>query len=199
VLVLLRIFKKKRWLNFEEAVDRYKPFHTVYYGIIDIHPKDIIGLSLPEKQIKNDHKMLKLRELVSNNGWNDPHPSDLHLYHLPNGKFTVCSGGNHRSFLANELMIPKIKAYVTILIPRKSIDDEIKSKMEYYLFKEEEYEKEAIRISDWLNEKEIYRDDYIEEVNLLNDYNNRARKMYDKQKEILLELAHNLKILPKKI
>ncbi|MCK6075394.1 hypothetical protein [Paenibacillus silvae] len=85
------------------------------------HTKDIIGLGLQPKDIANVNKMKRLRQSVATKSWKDESPIDLHLYIIPEGKYTVCSGGNHRPYLANKLHIPSIEAAVDVVIPKGKI------------------------------------------------------------------------------
>lgn len=196
---MLKLFTKKRWLTTNKAVKMFRPYDVVDLGITWINPKDIIGLLFPVKEIKNDEKIQRLRQLVNSNGWDDKTPSDLHLYFLPNGKFTVATGGNHRSYLSNELNIPKIKAYVTILLPINSIPEVVKSKVEYFWLKESIYEKEATEINKYLQEKGFRRNKYEHETKLYENYCDLADKMHSKRAETLLSLARDLNLIPKEV
>ena len=138
---MLKLFKK-RWILFDDAVRPYKPYVTVDYGITSVSPRDIIGLSNPLKEIKNDEKLIALRKTVEARGWNDEASDDnLHLIRLPDGKYTVAGEGNHLSYLSDQLNIPKIKAHVTILIPEVYIPENMKVNINEYSHKEYMFEK----------------------------------------------------------
>ncbi|PKG23832.1 hypothetical protein [Niallia nealsonii] len=193
---MLKLFKK-RWVLFDQAVRPYKPYVTVDFGITSISPKNIIGLTFPTREIKNDNKLTDLRKSVELKGWNDKSPADLHLFLLPNGKYTVATGGNHRSYLSNKLEIPKIKAMVTILIPEKYITENIKSQLDYYSNKEDMYKKEALELNKFLQKQGTRRKNYQKEEKLYNDYCKLAENMNHKRDALLLSLAKFLNLLPK--
>ena len=118
------LYLRLRWARYEKVMNKYSSntYYIVNYGIHNIKPQDIIGLSKwPPEKLVHDYKMLKLRESVKINGWNDPYPQGLHLYRMPSGKYTVVSGGNHRSILANELGVPEIRAAIDIVVPTSLI------------------------------------------------------------------------------
>lgn len=193
---MIKLFKK-RWILFDQAVRPYKPYVTVDLGITSISPKDIIALNSPSKTIKKDDKLTELRKSVEIKGWNDKDPADLHLFRLPNGKYTVATGGNRRSYLSNQLDIPKIKALVTILIPEQYITENIKSQIEYYSNKEEMYKKEALELDKFLQKQGFKRKNYHKEEKLYNDYCKLSEDMSKKRDAILLSLAKFLNLLPK--
>lgn len=140
---LLKIFKK-RWILFDQAVSPYKPYVTVDYGVTSVSPRDIIGLSHTPKEIKNDEKMIELRKSVEAQGWDDDKLiADLPLIRLPNGKYTAIGDGNHLSYLSDQLDIPKVNAFVSILIPEEYIPENIKAEMAEYSNKEYLFEKRA--------------------------------------------------------
>lgn len=194
---MLSVFTKKRWKSFERAVKVYQEYDTVDFGIAWVNPRDIIGLSLNANEIKNDDKMKRLRSSVYLKGWTNQSPVDLHLFKLPNGKYTVCSGGNHRAYLSNELKIPQIKAKVSIIIPVKQIPEETKSNIEYLLLKEREFDLKAKEINNFLNTKGIYRVDYVAEEALFNKYCEHAQSYLNQRDKLLLDLADRLGYTPK--
>jgi hypothetical protein len=194
-MINLKIFNRKRWKRSSEVVARYRPYDIVDFGLIWVDPIKILGLCHPVKKVKSDSKIQRLRESVTKNGWNDEHPRDLHLYYLPNKKFTVSTGGDHRSYLSNELNIPKIQAYVTIVLPFNVIPEEIKSKLEYYYLKEDIYDREAKEVNDWLWEKGHHRSKYPEEK-VYQNLCKLADQMYEKRKELLLSFAESINMIP---
>lgn len=113
--------KDKKWLNIDELLTKY-PTHECYHlGIQEVDPSKIIGLSRSPKEIAIDAEMSSLKEKVKLNGWNDPAPEGLHLIKFPDFTYSVCNGGNHRAYLANQLHIKLISAYVDVLIPKTSL------------------------------------------------------------------------------
>ncbi|UQZ73218.1 hypothetical protein C2I17_00815 [Niallia circulans] len=191
---MIKLFRK-RWMLFDQIVKTYKPFVTVDYGVISVSPNDIIGLSTPVNQVKNSDKMKELRNSLEQKGWHDECPVDLHLYRLPNGKYTVATDGNHRTYLANQLEIPKIKAMVSLLIPETYIPENIKAKIEEYEQKEKTYRLEAEKLSkslQSLGEKRKKAKDefaYKNFCKLIDD-------MYSKRQYMLLGFARFLNFVP---
>ncbi|MUV38767.1 hypothetical protein JNUCC1_02638 [Lentibacillus sp. JNUCC-1] len=145
------ILNKKRWKNSARIINSYHEFDTVDYGIAWVDPRDIIGLSLNPNKIKNDEKMKKLKSSVYANGWTNESPFTLHLCKLPNGKYTVSNGGNHRAYLSNKLKTPHIQALVTIIIPKNLIPEEIKAQIEYFILKENDFELKAKETNEFLS------------------------------------------------
>lgn len=158
----------KYWLNSTDILKGLSPYDTVEFGVTWVNPKDIIALSLPAKKIKKDVKMKRLINYVKQNGWNDPYPYLLHLYRIPKGKYIVGCGGNHRTYLSNRLGIKKIQAKVTIILHSKKIPESIKSDVEYYLLKSDQWAKKGSILNDWLNEQ-TFRHDYPEEEKKTGD------------------------------
>lgn len=191
---MIKLFKK-RWILFDQAVKPYKPYVTVDYGIIPVSPEDIIGLSLPVSKVKNGEKFRELRHSVKLKGWKDECPSELHLYRLPNGKYTVASDGNHRTFISNQMDIPKIKARVTLLIPQNYIPENMKAKIEEYEKKEQTYRLEAEKLHETLQNIGIKRKNTKEEFSYKN-YSKLSDDMYYKRQHTLLGLARFLNLLP---
>jgi hypothetical protein len=189
-------FKVKRWKNYDKLVAPYREYELVDLGVIPVNPSDIIGLSLHVRDIKNDESMVLLRESVASKGWLDVSPYTLHLCRLPNGKCSVCSGGNHRAYLSNELKIAEIKALVSIVIPIKMFTEGIKAKLEYIRLKEHENDFEAKKINDWLNKQGIYRVTYEKEEKLFNYYCEQSENLEEKRKEVLLKLAEENNQVP---
>ncbi|PAD89145.1 hypothetical protein CHH55_03315 [Niallia circulans] len=191
---MIKLFRK-RWMLFDQVVKPYKPYVTVDYGVISVSPNDIIGLSTPVNQVKNSDKIKDLRNSLEQKGWHDECPADLHLYRLPNGKYTVASDGNHRTYLANQLEIPKIKALVSLLIPEGYIPENIKAKIEEYEQKEKAYRIEAEKLSKSLQslgekQKKVKEEfAYKNFCKLIDD-------MYSKRQYTLLAFARFLNLVP---
>lgn len=186
----------KEYFSFEQAVKEFEPYEIVDYGLAWIKPKKIIALSLPANQIINDEKMNRLKSLVNINGWNDPYPISLYLYRLPNGNYSVCSGGNHRAYLSNILNIPLIQANVSILIPFYIISKETKEELEYLLIKKKEYFKEACEINEWLYKIDIHRSKNLKEEKIYREKIDLSDKMQELRDKRLLAIATRFKLLP---
>lgn len=191
---MIKLFKK-RWMLFDQVVKPYKPYVTVDYGIMPVSPSDIVGLSLPVSKVRNGDKLKELRNSVEQKGWKDDCPADLHLYRLPNGKYTVASDGNHRTFLSNQLDVPKIKAMVSLLIPENYIPENIKAKVEEYESKEQTYRSEAEKLHETLQNLAIKQKNTKEEFAFKN-YCKLTENMYHKRQHTLLGLARFLNLLP---
>lgn len=112
--------ENKKWLDVEELLARYPNYHNYHLGITEVDPSKIIGLSRSPKEIANDAEMASLIEKVKCNGWKDPTPEGLLLLQFPDFTYSVCNGGNHRAYLANQLHLKSIPAYVDVLIPETS-------------------------------------------------------------------------------
>jgi hypothetical protein len=122
---LIWVILMKNWLNYRE-LDVFNDISVCTVGICLIDPTNIIALSRPYEQICNDSNMQYLRESVAKRGWQDPHPQTLHLLRLPEGQYTVSSGGNHRAILSNELGLKEIKSLISVLIPQSFLNDKTK-------------------------------------------------------------------------
>lgn len=180
---------------FDQIVKPYKPYVTVDYGVIPVSPNDIIGLSIPVNQVKNSDKIKELRNSLEQKGWHDECPADLRLYRLPNGKYTVASDGNHRTYLSNQLDLPKIKAMVSLLIPESYIPENIKTKVEEYEQKEKTYRLEAEKLSKSIQSLEQKNKKAKEEFAYRN-FCKQIDDMYRKRHNTLLGLARFLNLVP---
>lgn len=117
---------RRDWLDSNELIEAIgEEYLRCDVGICCVCPMQIVGLSLPYAEVVSDRQMNSLRERVKSTGWNDPHPNGLHLYLMPEGDYLVNSGGNHRAVLANELKLCEIKASVTVVVPRLSVDRDL--------------------------------------------------------------------------
>lgn len=191
---LIKLFRK-RWMLFDQVVKPYKPFVTVEYGVIPVPVDDIIGLSLPVSKIRNSEKMKELRVSVKQKGWIDDDSEDLHLYRLPDGKYTVASGGNHRIFLSHQIDKQKINAMVSLLIPESYIPENIKAKIKDYEDKEKTYQIEVEKIRESLEALGEIRKNVKDEFTYKNFCNLRD-EMYNKRQYLLLKLAKFLNMVP---
>ncbi|MBU9721346.1 MULTISPECIES: hypothetical protein [Bacillaceae] len=185
---MYKLFNKQRYNKQSDLVKKYGNYFTVDVGIQEINPKDITGLSLPEKIIKKDNKMKALRKSVLEIGWLDKFPQTLCLERLPTGKYTVSSGGNHRSYLANELGLERIEAFISIIVPENML---IKGMGEIEeLFEEQTLvSKEAKKIGDWLNSKGIHAENYKKENELFDSLCNREREIFKEIDDIVYKVA----------
>jgi hypothetical protein len=177
---VFKFFKKTRWLQFEDVMKDYPDgtYEVCDLGIRTVNSDDIIGLGLLPEEIANDEKMKRLRESVDKNGWKDEHPMDLHLYLTPKGKYTVCSGGNHRPYLANELKIPQIEAIVDVVIPKDKISNDSRNKIEEMRGRYKNVEDEAKNLNKFLVTQGIKRSyEYKED-------DERFRRMCDQLDEL---------------
>jgi hypothetical protein len=128
---VLHILINKKWKHIDDLLtDGSNVYQSCELGIVELNPQKIVALSLSEQEVLNSGKLERLRESITKVGWVDYSPGDLHLILFPNGYYSVCSGGNHRTYLANKLGIPKIKASVTLIIPNELINKEIINKIE---------------------------------------------------------------------
>ena len=112
--------ENKKWLNIEELLEKYPNYQLYYLGITEVDPSKIIGLSRSLKEIANDAEMASLKKNVKRYGWKDPAPEGLLLIQFPDFTYSVCNGGNHRAYFANQLHLKRIPAHVDVLIPETS-------------------------------------------------------------------------------
>ncbi|MDN8593076.1 hypothetical protein Q0V21_30575 [Paenibacillus sp. 11B] len=101
------------WKSSDSIIEEYENSGSnmsIELGIRTIDPKSIIALS----RIPVESQLASLRNKVHKHGWKDPTPRGLHLVLLPDtAHHVVCSGGNHRAVISNELKIEKIQASVS--------------------------------------------------------------------------------------
>jgi hypothetical protein len=122
---------EKKWEHIDAILkDGNEYYQYCELGIINVNPQNIIALSLTEQEVLYSGKLERLKKSISEEGWIDKSPGDLHLLLLPNGYYSVCSGGNHRTYIANLIGIPKIKASVTLVIPNELINEEVINRIE---------------------------------------------------------------------
>ncbi|CAI9391669.1 MULTISPECIES: hypothetical protein [Bacillaceae] len=143
---------------------------------------------------RNSEKMKELRVSVKQKGWIDDDSEDLHLYRLPDGKYTVASG-NHRIFLSHQIDIQKINAMVSLLIPESYIPENIKAKIKDYEDKEKTYQIEVEKIRESLEALGEIRKNVKDEFTYKNFCNLRD-EMYNKRQYLLLKLAKFLNLVP---
>ncbi|KGP77418.1 MULTISPECIES: hypothetical protein [Paenibacillus] len=103
----------ENWKSSDSIIEEYEKsglYMSIELGMRTIDPKSIIALS----RIPVESKLVSLRNKVNKHGWKDPTPQGLHLVLLPDTEHhVVCSGGNHRAVISNELKIEKIQASVS--------------------------------------------------------------------------------------
>ncbi|MGM1044770.1 MAG: hypothetical protein ACQEXX_01350 [Bacillota bacterium] len=109
----------KKWIDLDGEIERLgmdEDYIYVNLGIQTVDPSLIVALSRELDQDKLD----RLRESISSNGWQDIAPSTLNLLLMPDGKYAVDSGGNHRAVVSNELGIKEIRASIGTCIHKSS-------------------------------------------------------------------------------
>ncbi|WP_060678764.1 hypothetical protein [Virgibacillus halodenitrificans] len=180
---------KKRWKKSEQLYKQYGVYELYDIGAMWVDTADIIGLSLRPKDIKDDEDMRYLKKSVKERGWENTHRMTLHLVRLPNGKFTVGSGGNHRTYLSREIGFERLKALVSVLIPTKYLMDEDYAKIEYFTLKFHEYNDFAATKNAFLNSKGVFRLYYPLEEAEFDRLCNLADKMLDKRAEVIRNVA----------
>ncbi|MGN7170839.1 hypothetical protein ACTHSJ_33765 [Paenibacillus cellulositrophicus] len=174
-----------------------RTYEVCSVGIRTVRTVDIIGLSLRPEDIANDNKMKRLRRSVEINGWKDYFPGDLHLYLTPEGKYTVCTGGNHRPYLADELGIPAIEADVDVIIPKNKIPKNSLITISRLRQQYRTLELEAKEGSHILR-TQISRKGYDNEArSKLDDLFNELSQVHTKIEMLLKEEAYTLGYIPK--
>ena len=107
------------WKFYNEMMAKYGEYgenHFIYdYGYEMVNVDAIKGLSYPG--VLRQEKLDRLYHSVKRKGYLFTRCRDLHLYCLPDRTYTVCTGGNHRPYLAKHLNIKKIRASIEIVIP----------------------------------------------------------------------------------
>lgn len=159
--------------------------------------KDIIGLSLwPPRKLLSDKKMAWLKEQVKKNGWHDPHPETLDLYLLPNRKYIVSYGGNHRPVLANKLGIYEIQTNVEIIIPKSFTDTKVSVEIANLKNKIKNIEDDASRLNRYLMSKGARRMYCNAEEQHLDKMFFNCDKLYSEINQLLKAQAMKCNLLP---
>ncbi|WP_313891834.1 hypothetical protein [Psychrobacillus sp.] len=102
----------------DELIEIYEPYRLVKLGPRSINPNDIIGFSLTRQEILDSSKLQILQESMMRK------VGSRYIYELillPNGKFTVGNGGNHRAYLSKKLKLSSVSAHIDILIAERDI------------------------------------------------------------------------------
>lgn len=174
-----------------------RTYEVCNVGIHTVHTGDIIGLSLRPEDIANDHKMKRLRQSVATKGWKDDFPIDLHLYLTPDGKYTVCTGGNHRSYLADELRIPVIEALVDVIIPKVKISEDIAKKIDVLRRQHSTLEHKANELSRNLKTQISQRGYHNENEKKVDEMFYELSQIHTQIEMLLKEEAYSLGYIPK--
>lgn len=185
----MNLFSKKRWKSSDLLYKRYGVYELYDIGAMWVDTADIIGLSLPPSSIKDDEDMRYLKESVNEKGWKNIHYRTLHLIRLPNGKFTVGSGGNHRTYLSKEIGLERLIAFVSVLVPIKYLIEEDQANMEYFTMKHSEYYKLADNKNKYLNSKGVFRENYVIEEAEYDKLCDLADKMLVQRQEVFRRVA----------
>jgi hypothetical protein len=195
----LQIFKGKQWHEYDELMGSLEEtgYHIYDEGVLSVKTADIIGLSLwPPEDLFNDSKMKMLKHSVETNGWHDPLPYDLNLTLMPNGKYTVCEGGNHRALLSSVLGIESIKAYVSVAVPFHVMTDTAIKWVNHFENQIQVLRKEAKDKNAFLNSQGIRRIKFVKEESELDALGNRIRKLHGCIDQIVKSEATRLGYAP---
>lgn len=186
---MAKLFSKKRWKSSEQLYKRYGVYELYDIGAMWVDTADIIGLSLRPSSIKDDEDMRYLRESVKEKGWKNIHYRTLHLVRLPNGKFTVGSGGNHRTYLSKEIGLERLIAFVSVLVPTKYLTEEDHADIEYFTLKYNEYYNLADKKNKHLNSKGVFRENFVIEEAEFGRACDLADKMLAQRNEVFRRVA----------
>ncbi|MFB5192934.1 hypothetical protein [Alicyclobacillus fastidiosus] len=103
------------------AWDTSEAYLQCEVGLRTINPLKIVGLSRPFHDIFDDARMECLKERVALHGWIDDERDSPHICLLPDFKLVVCQNGNHRTILARELGIQRMRVDLLVMVPRCQI------------------------------------------------------------------------------
>ncbi|MEK3917209.1 hypothetical protein [Paenibacillus sp. FSL H7-0331] len=101
----------KVWIDLDDVLEKLQDSSRYIYvdlGVQVVYPTEIVALS----RELSPRKLKRLHLSVMENGWQDICPADLSLLKIPDGRYAVDDGGNHRAYISNELGIKEIKASV---------------------------------------------------------------------------------------
>ena len=141
----------------DELLSIYEPYRIANIGNRFIDPDKIIGFSLSESKILDSGKLPILEEKISEQGWIPKHLSDFELILLPDGKFTVGNGGNHRAYLSKKLKMKSVPAYIEVLIPEINISESTKIQIKDLEQDKIEIIKQVKKLTKYLNSKDNNR------------------------------------------
>lgn len=116
------------WEFYQDLIRAYgnqmEDYYLYFHGCPYVYSDEIIGLSY--EGVLSQEKLDRLYHSIMQQGYQYERYQDLHLVYLPNKKYTVATGGNHRPYLAKLLGIKRIIGLVDILIPKSILtEDEI--------------------------------------------------------------------------
>jgi len=191
--------EQDKWLMFDEVVEGYSPYRIANLGSRYINPRNIIGFSLSEKEILNSGKLMYLSENVKVQGWKPIHLQDFELILLPNGKFTVGNGGNHRAYLSKQLTLESIPAHIEVLIPQNLMSESTIKKIKELEEEQSIYDKKAYELNMLLISKGSSRVNYLAEEEELNSLYSRSDLKNITINQLLLIEASNLGYLSKEL
>lgn len=110
------------WQFYDDLVKGYGEYYLYHYGDHTVYVEDIVGLSY--EGVLSQEKIERLYESIKKDGYYFERYADLHLVLLPNKKYSVCTGGNHRPYIAKKFGMKKIKCNAEILIPKNYLSEE---------------------------------------------------------------------------
>lgn len=159
---------KKIWIDLNEEIHNLHVsgnYLPVELDIQTINPASIVSLSRELDQTRLEG----LRRSIRENGWLDLSPSTIDLIMLPDGRYIVSSGGNHRAVVSNEFDIKEIKAKVTAYLPKSLLNEA----NEIFIEEEKKVKDDLYKIyrleTDWEIRSKIYQE--ISNIDQkLNDY-----------------------------
>lgn len=179
----------ENWLMFDDLTKSYAPYRVAGLGNRYINPTDIIGFSLTENEILNSGKLDSLQASVKEKGWKPLHLADFHLVLLPDGKITVCSGGNHRAYLSKKLNLSSVKAYLEILLPESEINESTFIKINKLEDRKTELVDKVRKLTSFLHSKGSKRSNYLDEEKELATLHDRITLIENDINHLLLEEA----------
>lgn len=114
------------WLDSRELINKWSE-HPEYLqcdvGIRTINPLKIVGLSRPFDDIADDARMEHLRNQAAVHGWMDQEKDHPHICLLPDMRLVVCQNGNHRTILAREMGLQRMRVHLLVMVPKREISD----------------------------------------------------------------------------
>lgn len=119
------------WDRTERLLAGWGACERLPLGMAAVEPRNIVGLhrTTPER-LQRDARLARLLHSVRDGGWLDPFPDDLHLFLLPEGRYTVASKGNVRAYAARVCEIPWIYARVDVIVPHRLLTESIRKQLD---------------------------------------------------------------------